>query len=231
MTRGRLDRRLRGPVSFPQFGRSEVTAVEQPTLRIAPDGRHALVASAIEKYTSFGSSASVRQAWIIGLDGPTLGPVVAANAIAGRQLEDCAWVAFVEPEIIAKGCHHSFSDGSSSFEVRRYDLAGRDLGPAFGDMSSAGSARRLNGVAYTWDGHTRWRRFVRGDWRRVDAGPGDPDDPGVVVIHGERPPPGPRRWSNGRSAADGPQERTLVDRRRLLLYAPRPGLTRGAARI
>jgi hypothetical protein len=205
-------------ISIPPSDRSEVSAVERPTLRIAPDGAHALVTLGIERETSFGPPASVRHAWIVGLDAPTLGRVVAADAIAGVPPEDCTWIGFVGPAIVAKGCLRATSDTSTSFEIRRYDLAGRDLGPAAGDPSQPAADEPLidvvDGVAYAWDpvGHVLLAAdLVRGGWRAAGSPPGDRHNPGAVLIVGRRPPSGsPTTWSDGRPATDAPRERMLV---------------------
>ena len=204
-------------IPVPQSDRSEVSIVERPTLRIAPDGRHALVISAVERDTP-GSSSAARHAWIIDLDGPTLGPVKAADAIAGPALEDCAWVAFVTPEIIVKGCYRT-SSTSPAFEIRRYDLGGRELRPVAGVPAAPEQLFEplldvTNGVAYGWDPNIHAllaTDLVHGDWRGSGSPPADRDNPGAVLISGERPPPGPpTTWSYGRPATDTPRERRLV---------------------
>ncbi|MDO8484262.1 MAG: hypothetical protein Q7S35_04890 [Candidatus Limnocylindrales bacterium] len=205
-------------ISAPQSDRSEVSAVERPTLRIAPDGRHVLVMSTIEQETSFGAPSSARHAWIVGLDGPTLGRVVVANAIANTPREDCSWIAFVAPAIIAKGCRYPTSDLLASFEIRRYDLAGRELGPAVDGPSEPDADEPLidvvDGVVYAWDpvGHMLLAAdLVRGGWRSAGSAPSDRDNPGEVLTVGQRPPPGPpTTWSDGRPATDGPRARALV---------------------
>jgi hypothetical protein len=204
-------------IPIPQSDRSEVSAVQPPTLRIAPDGRHALVMTAIERDTP-GSSAARRHAWIIELDGPALGPITPADAIADPPLEDCAWIAFVEPEIIAEGCYRT-SSTSPSFEIRRYDLGGQDLGSAAGVPTTPELYEPLldvtNGVAYGWDPvvHALLATdLVRGDWRGSDqVATADRDDPAAVLIEAARPPPGlPTTWSYGRPATETSRERTLV---------------------
>jgi hypothetical protein len=90
----------------------------------------------------------------------------------------------------------------------------------------------MNGVAYAWNGHALLAAdLLRGDWRSADSPSGDRDNPGAIVIEGERPQPGPpTTWSDGRSAADGPRERTLVgspDGR--LLYAIGTGSDPGSS--
>ena len=44
-----------------------------PVLRIAPDGRHALVMAAVRQYTALGTSTSTPHAWIVDLDGAVTG--------------------------------------------------------------------------------------------------------------------------------------------------------------
>ncbi len=205
-------------ISLPQSDRSEVRAIERPILQIAPDGRHALVMAAIEVHALFGVSATTRHAWMIGLDGPTLGRIVVADAIADAPLSACSWIAFITPAIVAKGCRHPTSATSSAFEIRRSDLAGRDLGPAVGDRSEPDADEPLidvvDGVAYAWHpvGHTLFAAdLVRGGWRSAGSAPSDRDNPGEVLTVGQRPPPGPpTTWSVGRPATDGPRARALV---------------------
>jgi hypothetical protein len=70
----------------------------------------------------------------------------------------------------------------------------------------------MNGIAYAWDGHTLLAAdLVRGDLHSVGSPPAAQDNPGAVLIVGQRPPPGPpTTWSYGRPATDTPRERTLV---------------------
>ena len=82
----------------PTLDHSAVLAVDRPTLRIAPDGRHALVASGVERDVAGPSASSDGLAWIVELDGPTVGRATRSDALAEpgdqRHLDTCAWVAF-----------------------------------------------------------------------------------------------------------------------------------------
>jgi hypothetical protein len=218
--------------------RSVVRALGPPTLRIAPDGRHALVMSAISRETSAGTVATARHAWVVGLDGPDFGGVTAADAIADALGSGCLWVGFATPAIVAEGCDTL----SASLEIRRYDLAGRDLGSTVGDPPEPHANEALldsmHGVAYTWDpvGHLLLAiDLADGAWRSTTVGKptGATENPAEIVIEAARPSPGPATvWSNGRPATDVPRDRTLVgspDGR--LLYAAgfgaRPGSSSG----
>ena len=224
-------------ISVPQAERSEVRAIERPTVRIAPDGRHLLVMAASP---SSEAPSSARHAWVLSLDGPTLGRVVVAGGISTAATADCAWIDFVAPANIVSGCRDSTSDPSTSFEIRRYDLEGQDLGPALGDLPAPGLDQATldvtNGIAYAWDpiDHTLLAvDLVRGTWRSAGAPPADRENPGVIQTEGERPPPGPWiTWSSGRSATDTPRERTLIgspDGRHLFAIGngPNPDSTSG----
>ena len=45
-----------------------------------------------------------------------------------RRLETCAWVAFASIDLVVTGCRAGGGGSSPTFQVRRYDLSGRDLG-------------------------------------------------------------------------------------------------------
>lgn len=202
--------------------RSTVMFVERPTARIAPDGRTAFVMAGVQRQLSSGRLEAANRAWMIRLDGPLLGHVESVDAIAAPgdagPIESCSWVAFASPDVIATACRHS-ADSSTSFEIRRYDLVGHDLGPIAGDASHPDPLQVLidsaNGVAFTWDplGHTLYALdLMQGGWRMAGLAADDRDNPTEVVRLGPRPQaPGPLPiWSDGRSATDRPAERTLI---------------------
>ena len=232
-------------IPVPQMDRSEVVAVARPTLRIAPDGRHAVMLSGIQRQAASGSVTSARRAWIIALDGPSIGPVVAADEIAG-QIGDgsagaCSWIAFASPTIVAKGCRNPTGDqGATPLELRRYDLAGRDLGAVLVDGEQPDPAQVLldvtGGRVYGWDPdrHSLFAAdLITGGWRSAHPPSDDRAVPGAVILNGARPPSGARMtWSDGRSATDPALARTLVGSPdgRLLFAAgagPDPGSSSG----
>ena len=57
----------------PQANLSETREVQLPVLRIAPDGRHALIMAAVRQETALGTSLSTPHAWIVDLDGVIAG--------------------------------------------------------------------------------------------------------------------------------------------------------------
>ena len=214
-------------IPVPQEDRSEVVAVARPTLRIAPDGRHAIMLSGIQRRAASGSVTSASRAWIIGLDGPSIGPAAAADEIAGRigdgigdgSVEACSWIAFASPAIIAKGCRYPTGDvGASPLELRRYDLAGQDLGPVLVDGEQPDPAQVLlnvtDGLVYGWDPvrHSLFAAdLVAGGWRSARPPSDDRDIPGAVILNGTRPPSGASTtWSGARSATDPAAARALV---------------------
>ena len=210
-------------IPVPLDDRSAVVAVERPTLRIAPDGRHALMLSGVQRRAVSGSVTSARRAWIIGLDGTSLGPVVVADTIADEPGEGsvgaCSWIAFASPAIVAKGCRNPAGDvGATPLELRRYDLAGRDMGAVLVGGEQRDPEQVLldvtGGLAYGWDPvrHSLFAAdLVAGGWRSARPPSGDRDVPEAVVLSGDRPPSGARTtWSGGRSATDPAPARTLV---------------------
>lgn len=212
-------------IPVPQEDRSEVAAVERPTLRIAPDGRHAVMLSSIQRQAASGSLTSTRRAWIIALDGPSIGPVVAADEIAGGigdgigggSAGACSWIAFTSPATIAKGC--PYARGTyMPLEIRRYDLAGRDLGAIVGDGEQPDLAQVLldvtGGLVYAWDPvcHSLFAAdLVAGGWRSARPPSDDRDVPGAVILNGARPASGAHMiWADGRSATDPAPARMLA---------------------
>ena len=205
----------------PTLDRSAVLAVDPPTLRIAPDGRHALVASGVERDVAGPSASSDGIAWIVGLDGPVLGLVRRADALAEpgdqRHLDTCAWVAFASPDTIVTGCRSGKAGSSPTFQIRRFAIDGRDLGPVDGDPALGDPEQVLidaaNGVAFTWDPreHTLFALdLVEGGWRRSGSPDGDRAAPAGVERRRRptvgRDAPGldgwPARHGPGRGAVD-----------------------------
>lgn len=222
----------------------DVAANESPTLRIAPDGRHALVESVIGPPAAIGPSMGARGAWIVDLDGAAIGRVTVADAIAMGSVdapaEPCPWIGFASPAIIAAGCHHLAATGGVEFEIRRFDLAGAALSAIPGDRSQPDPTAVLldatAGVAYAWDpaGHVLFAAdLVGGGWRSARPPADDLGDPVAIVVNSARPSPGPPTvWSDGRSATGPAVANRLVgsaDGR--LLFAlgdgPSPGSTSG----
>ncbi len=195
----------------------EVLRVERPTLRIAPDGRHALVTSAITRVTPFGERPFPPRAWIVELDGSSLGAVVDVDALAGPMDASCTWLDFVAPDIVARGCFPPASDEAAWFEIHRHGLDGSDLGSIVVPTSRLGADEPLldltNGIAYAWDPitHRLASADLVGGTGRMAATPDGFDAPSEVVILRERPAPGtPTTWSDGHSATIARRERTLV---------------------
>ncbi len=206
----------------PGEDRSNVLVVDPPTLRISPDGRQALIASGVERQVADRPSTTIGRAWMVSLDGPTIGRVVRVDDMAApggeRRLETCSWIAFASDRVVVTGCRAGRFGSSPTFQVRRYDLLGRDLGSVDGDPALGDPEQVLidsaNGVAYTWDPreHVLFALdLVQGGWRRSGSFDDDLAAPPDVVRLGGRPSPGPIPvWSDGRSATARVLERTLI---------------------
>jgi hypothetical protein len=206
----------------PATDRSDVLVVDPVTLRVAPDGRHVLVGSGVERETRDGRFMAVGRAWMVSLDGPTIGRVVRVDDIAEpggeRRLETCSWVAFASVDQLATGCRAGGLGSSPTFQVRRYTVLGKDLGAVDGDPALGDSERVLidsaNGVAYTWDPRTHTLfalDLAQGGWRRSTPSIDDRDAPDDLVRLAERPSPGPLPdWSDGRAATAHALEQTLI---------------------
>jgi hypothetical protein len=223
---------------LPQDDPSVILSAEAPTLRVASDGRHVLGMAEIQRLTSFGTVTSTRHAWVVGLDGGSFGTVVPTDAIADaavdRAVEGCAWIDFVRPDVIAKGCRYKTGADADSavFEIRRYDSAGNVLGNVPTDDVGDDLGRVLldttNGVAYAWapDGHRLLALdLVDGGLRSARLPQDDLTPPAGVSLLGARPARGdPVAWSDGRSATQWSGSRSMVgsaDGR--LLYAAGDG--------
>lgn len=201
----------------PQANLSDTRQVELPVLRIAPDGRHALVMAAVRQETALGISTSTPQAWIVDLDGGSLGSVTAADDVAIPFADVCPWVEFVTPDVVAQGCQATGFDPAVSFQIHRRSLDGRDLGTILVPSRQLGGDGALldtsRGIAYLWDpiaDRLSAADLVSGGAQSSDA-PVDLADPADVIVLGARPQPGgPTTWSDGRSGTIGRPERTLV---------------------
>ena len=214
-----------------------------PTLRIAPDGRHLLVASGVERDVAGPSASSDGIAWIVGLDGPIVGLIRRADALAEpgdqRHLDTCAWVAFASPDTIVTGCRSGKAGSSPTFQIRRYAIDGRDLGPVDGDpalgdpeqvLIDCGERRGLHlGPARPHALRPRPRRRVAGvaPVRPATTGRRRPTSSSSPTGRptGTRPV-----WTDGRPATARAIERTIVgsaDGR--VLFAIGDGATPGSS--
>ena len=201
----------------PQANLSETREVQVPVLRIAPDGRHALVMAAVRQYTALGPSTSTPRAWIVDLDGRSLGSVSAADDVANPFPDVCPWVDFVTPDIVAQGCQASGLDQAVSFEIHRRGLDGRDLGAIGVPSWQLGGDEPLldvtRGIVYLWDPiahHLSAADLATGGAQSNDT-PDDLTNPADVIVLGDRPQPGTgTTWSDGRSVTDRRPDRTLV---------------------
>jgi len=201
---------------------STILAVDPPTLRIAPDGRHALVASGVEQAGIDLPPFATGVGWIVTLDGPTIEGAFRADALAEpggeRRLETCAWVAFASASDIVTGCRAGGEGSSPTFQIRHYTLSGTDLGPIDGDPALGDPEQVLidsaNGVAFTWDptAHTLFALdLLQGGWRQSGSPVDDRAAPADVVLVAERPTGGtPPVWTDGRAASARAVERSLV---------------------
>ncbi len=96
----------------------------------------------------------------------------------------------------------------ASREIRRHDLAGRDLGTVDADPFTSDPGGVLvnerSGIVYAWDplAHTLFAAdLVLGRSWSAGPVPGERENPAAVLVAGVRPPPGaPTTWSDGGSA-------------------------------
>ena len=195
--------------------------LEGPTLRVAPDGRHLLVAAAVARVRVIGPDRITAQAWIVGLDDGRTAGLVEADGVVEATGPPCDWIDFATSDIVAQGCRSPADAGAAAFEIRRHDLGGRDLGAvAVEPWPRAESGYPLidvtRGVVYAWDpeGHTlRAVDVVDGVQSDADTSAAEPSAPASVVVNGSRPTMGtatPTTWSDGRSTIEARGERTLV---------------------
>lgn len=210
-------------LSVPQEGSTEPGIAHRPTLRIAPDGRHAVILWAIAASELVGQPPPARRAWIIDLDGASVGRVVPADAIAaveGPTKEGaCRWTAFVTPSIIARGCQPTAGGPSAGFEIERFDLDGTDLGPVVIDASLPAPVAPLidatHGVVYGWDpvAHNVVTVDLVGTSVRSRSLGDDVvgADPGLIAVDARRPESGPSvTWTDGRDSTAVALERPLA---------------------
>ncbi len=160
-----------------------------------------------------------------------------ADASSNVSDGPCAWVVFASPSIIAKGCRYR-TEAGTSFEIRRYDLAGRPLDPIVIDASMPPADLVVvdtgRGMAYSWDPESHRllaADLARGGWVTAAPPSDDRSNPEAVDVQGPRPSAGPPTiWSDGRSASGPSVPRTLVgspDGR--LLYATGTGPNEGSS--
>jgi hypothetical protein len=209
-------------IAGPRVDRSRVRIVEPPVLRIAPDGRHALVSSGVGRATTSGPAPIARQAWIIEFDGAMIGSAKSADAVSqplpapsGRP---CSWIAFATASIIAAGCGDPTSESGTAFRIVRFDLSGRDLGPPAQDVPFVGQDPPLldvgRGIAYSWDpvSHSLLAvDLVNGGSRRSTLAPFARDNAAEIVREGARPAQRPSTtWTDGQSTTAPAEPRTLV---------------------
>jgi hypothetical protein len=204
----------------PEGGSGEGTA-GQPTIRIAPDGRHALIVSGLERRPPVGPPTFTNAAWIVDLEDQAVVRVVAADAIASAvddAIGACSWIDFVNPSLIAMGCRYTNATAGASFEIRRFDTVGRTLSPIQADASQPDPGHVLidttAGIAYAWDpvGHSMFAAdVIAGGWRSARPLSDERQVPQTVVVDGVRPSLGPPvRWSDGLSATDPAPARVLI---------------------
>jgi hypothetical protein len=204
-----------------QTDRTPVARLEGPTLRVAPDGGHLLVATTAARVRFIGPERITARAWIVGLDDARIDSVAAADGVVQGDGPPCEWIDFVTADIVAQGCRAPTGAPEASFEIRRYGLDGRDLGPiAVDPWPQAASGYPLidatRGIVYGWDPDVHTLHavdVVSGGQRDADtsaAGSGVPDS---VIVNGPRRAAGtptPTAWSDGRSTIEARGERSVV---------------------
>lgn len=210
-------------LSVPQNGAADWGIADRPALRIAPDGRHALVLSSIFASERLGRPPPSRHAWVIDLDGASIGRVVPADGIAAAeaptQVGGCPWTAFVTPSMVARGCRTPAGEAKADFLIERFDLAGRSLGAiVVGEAITPPVAPLIDtthGVVYGWDPAAHDVLAVDVVGRTVrNRTLGDSvvgADPGVVAGDTRRPLSGPAvTWTDGRDATAVAIDRPLA---------------------
>ena len=149
------------------------------------------------------------------------------------------WVAFASPDTIVTGCRSGKAGSSPTFQIRRYALSGRDLGPVDGDPAPGrpragphrcGERRRLHlgpARAHPVRPGPASRAAGGAPGRRATTGPHRP----ASTLVGDRPSDGTSPvWTDGRPATARAIERTLVgsaDGR--VLFAIGDGATPGSS--
>ena len=115
-------------IAGPSVGSTRIVSIAPPQLRAAPDGRHVLLTAGVERDPLIGPGSTSR-AWIVELDGDRIAQVVEADGIVDPYSGACDWFDFATSELIAQGgCEVQVEGAEPSFEIRRHDLEGRDLG-------------------------------------------------------------------------------------------------------
>jgi hypothetical protein len=204
-----------------QADHTPVARLDGPTLRVAPDGRHLLVAATAARVRFIGPDRITARAWIVGLDGARIDSVAAADGVVQGGGPACEWIDFVTADIVAQGCRTPIGAPEASFEIRRHGLDGRDLGPiAVDPWPPAASGFPLidatRGIVYGWDPDVHTLHAVEvasGAQRDADTSATESGAPDSVIINGSRRAvgtPTPTAWSDGRSTIEARGERTLV---------------------
>ncbi len=210
-------------LSVPQDGLADWGIAERPTLRIAPDGRHALVLSTILPSDRLSRPPPTRRGWVIDLDEGVLGRVVEADAVASVEAPTpfggCPWTAFVTPNFIARGCRPAAGDATPDFWIELFDVDGYKVGEVIVDRSIPAPVAPLidatNGVVYGWDPAAHAAVAVDLVGRSVRSRAlGDlvvGADPGVVASDARRPDAGPAiTWTDGRDSTAVAIDRPLA---------------------
>jgi hypothetical protein len=205
----------------PDGDRNEVASLDGPTLRVAPDGRHLLVAATVSRVRVIGPDRITPRAWIVGLDDARFAGVADADGVVAGTGPSCEWIDFATSDIVAQGCRTSAGAAEAAFEIRRHDLEGRDLGALLvGPWPPVESGYPLidvtRGVVYAWDPDVHSLRAVNvvsGVQRDADTSATEAGAPASVIVNGARPTGGsetPTAWSDGRATIEARGERMLV---------------------
>jgi hypothetical protein len=208
-----------------------------PTMSVGADGRHALVSAAASQVGPDGRTIERRSAWIVALDGPTVGPVTRAAALEELPLDACGFVGFVSSDVVAVACMDRETEPATGLIFRRFDSAGRPLPD--GPRSSIGDVwppliNVTDGVAYFW--HPRQHALVAADVVGGDARRAVITDelanPLMVARRGPRPEPGsPVTWSTGLPSGHMGKSRIIGSPDGRLLFAAGIGQRGGSSGI
>ena len=193
------------PPRVADVDRSAVLAVDPPTLRIAPDGRHALVASGVERDVAGPSAVATgwpgSSSWTVRRSAEPPESMPSRSRATNAISIPAPGSRSPPPTRSSRAAGRAAAGSSPTFQIRRYALSGRDLGPVDGDPALGDPEQVLidsaNGVAFTWD--PRDAHPVRPGPRRRAAG----DAPGRRATTGPRRPTSiaRRRPAVGRDAA------------------------------
>ena len=208
-----------------------VTRLDRPTLRVAPDGRHLLIATAVVRAQLIGPDRITPRAWIVELRGSRLGRAVEADGIMAPPFGPaCDWIDFATNDLIVGGCPGRTGTSGSAYLIRRHDLTGGNVGDIDVGSWPVESGPPLidtsRGVVYGWGAdHTlRAVDLLDGGLAITDAADTGAEAPTIVEPMGSGPP---RRdgteWADGLPATEAGRARTLVgspDGRLLYVTAP-----------